>query len=218
MHGVIGRVSPDYLRDPLIKTHGEAAGAGGHVCIGEGVEKSRIWWWKRVLQPVKKSTLPSFEPGARVVRHELTDPLRELLSLQEPAAIERMHSLADEPLRVPDVVEPCGRNKIGGFVGLEDRGSLFRFPSHALRVRDALGQTSEKLASKVLSGCGRFSHHRHASAALATIKLARGSVPLVTSFSTASSHDRGVDADTLKEDADRLPISVVSRFVSVMTA
>jgi hypothetical protein len=25
MHGVIGRVSPDYLRDPLIKTHGEPA-------------------------------------------------------------------------------------------------------------------------------------------------------------------------------------------------
>ena len=152
MHGVIGRVSPDYLRDPLIKTHGEAPGAGSHVGIGEGIEESRIRLRKRILQPVKESTLARFEPGARVVRYELTNPLRELLFLQEPAAIERMHSLADEPLRIPDVMEPCGSNKIGGFVGLEDRGSLFRFPRDPLRVRDALGQTSEKLAGKVLSG------------------------------------------------------------------
>ena len=151
MRGVIGRVSPDYLRDPLIKTHREPAGAGGHVRIGEGVEESWIWLRKRVLEPVEESALASFEPGARVVRHELADPLRKLLFLQEPAAIERMHSLADEPLRVPDVMEPCGRDKIGGFVGFEDGGSFFRFPRDPLRVRDALGQPSEKLAGNILS-------------------------------------------------------------------
>jgi hypothetical protein len=77
-----------------------------------------------------------------VVRHELTDPHRKLLFLQEPAAIERMHSFANEPLRVPDVMEPSGRNQIGSFVGLEDRSSLFCFPRDALRVCDALGQAN----------------------------------------------------------------------------
>jgi hypothetical protein len=142
MHGVIGRVSPDYLRDPLIETYREPAGAGGHVGIGEGIEEGRIGLEKRVLQSVKESTLSSFEPCARVVRHKLTDTLRKLPFLQEPAAIERMHSFADEPLRVPDVMEPSGRNQIGSFVGLEDRSSLFCFPRDALRVCDALGQAN----------------------------------------------------------------------------
>jgi hypothetical protein len=110
MHGVIGRVSPDYLRDPLIKTHREPAGTGGHVGIGEGIEESWIGGRKRILQPVKKSALPSFEPGARVVRHELTDTLRELPFLQEPAAVERVHLDPDEPGCVPNVVEPSGCN------------------------------------------------------------------------------------------------------------
>jgi hypothetical protein len=158
MHGVIGRVSPDYLRDPLIKTHTEPAGAGGHVGIGEGIEEVWIGGRKRILQPVKEPTLSSFEAGARVVRHELTDPLRKLPFLQEPTAIERMHSLADKPLRVPDVMKPCGRDKIGGFVGLEDGGSLFRLPSDTLCVRDALGQTSEKLAGNILSSWPVFGH------------------------------------------------------------
>ena len=158
MHGVIGRVSPDYLRDPLIKTHWEPAGAGGHVGIGEGIEERRIWLRKRIFQPVQQAAFPSFEPGARVVRHELTDPLRKLLFLQEPAAIERMHSLADEPLRVPDVMQPGGRNQIGGFVGLEDCGDPFRFPCDTLGVRNAVGQTSEKLASEVFSGWLVFDH------------------------------------------------------------
>ena len=158
MHRVIGRVSPDYLRDPLIKTHGDPAGAGGHVGIGEGIEEGRIGLEKRVLQSVKESTLSSFEPCARVVRHKLTDTLRKLPFLQEPAAIERMHPLADEPLRVADVMEPRCRDKIGGLVGLEDGGSLFRFPGDALRVRDALGQTSEKLASEFFGGRLVFGH------------------------------------------------------------
>ncbi len=152
MHGVIGRVSPDYLRDPLVKTHGEPAGAGGHVCIGEGIKEGRIWLRKRILQAVQQAAFASFEPSARVMSDELTDALRKLLFLQEPAAIERMHSLADEPLRVPDVMQPGGRNQIGSFVGLEDCGDPFRFPRDPFRVRDALGQTSEKLAGNILSG------------------------------------------------------------------
>jgi hypothetical protein len=55
-------------------------------------------------------------------------------------------------------VEPRGRNKACGFVGLEDHGSLFRFPRDTLRVRKAIGHAGEKLAGQVLSGCGRFSH------------------------------------------------------------
>ena len=64
MHGVIGRVSPDYLRDPLIKTHGEPPGAGGHVGIGEGIEEGLIWGRKRILQPVQQAAFPSLEPRA----------------------------------------------------------------------------------------------------------------------------------------------------------
>jgi hypothetical protein len=64
MHGVIGRVSPEYLRDPLIKTHGEPAGAGGHVCIGEGIEEGRIGGRKRKLQTLKQAAFPSLEPRA----------------------------------------------------------------------------------------------------------------------------------------------------------
>jgi hypothetical protein len=100
----------------------------------------------------------SFEPGARVVRNELTDPLRELLFLQEPATVERMHSLADKPLRITDVMEPRSRDKIGGFVGLEDGGDPFRFPCDTLGVRNAVGQTSEKLAGEVFSGWLVFDH------------------------------------------------------------
>jgi hypothetical protein len=64
MHGVIGRVSPDYLRDPLIETHGKPAGAGSHVCIGKGIEESRIWLRKRKLQPIQQAAFPSLEPRA----------------------------------------------------------------------------------------------------------------------------------------------------------
>jgi hypothetical protein len=78
--------------------------------------------------------------------------------LQEPATVERMHLDPDEPGCVPDVVQPRGRNEIGGFVGLEDHGSLFRFPRDTLGVRKAIGQAGEKLAGEVLSGCESFSH------------------------------------------------------------
>ena len=49
-------------------------------------------------------------------------------------------------------MEPSGRNQVRGFVGLEDRGSLFRFPRDTLGVREAIGQAGEKLAGEVLSG------------------------------------------------------------------
>jgi hypothetical protein len=158
MHGVIGRVSPDYLRDPLIKTHGEPAGAGGHVCIGEGIEESRIRLRKRILQPVQQAAFPSLEPRPRVMPDELTDSIREIPLLQEPATVERMHPDPDEPGRIPDVVEPSGSNKVRGFIRLEDCGDLFRFPRDPLRMGEAIGQAGEKLAGEVLSGCGRLGH------------------------------------------------------------
>ena len=158
MHGVIGRVSPDYLRDPLIKTHGEPAGAGGQVGICEGIEESRIGGRKRILQPVKEPTLASFEPGARVVRHELTHALRKVPFLQEPASVERVHPDPDEPGCIPDVMEPRGHDQVRGFVGLEHCGSLFRFPRDTLGVCKTIGHAGEKLAGEILSDCGRFSH------------------------------------------------------------
>ena len=158
MHGVIGRVSPNYLRDPLIKTHGEPAGAGGHVRIGEGIEEGRIGGWKRILQPVKKSALPSFVRGARVVRYELTHPIRKMPFLQKPATVEGVHPDPDEPGCIPDVVEPGGCHKVRGFLRLEDSGNFLVLSRDTLGVRKAIGQGGEKLAGQVLSGCGRFSH------------------------------------------------------------
>jgi hypothetical protein len=55
-------------------------------------------------------------------------------------------------------VEPRGRNQVRGFVGLEGRGSLFRFPRDTLGVRKAIGQAGEKLAGEVLGGCDGFGH------------------------------------------------------------
>src|SRR5450830_1613518 len=158
MHGVIGRVSPDYLRDPLIKTHGEPAGTGGQVCIGESIEQSRIGSRKRKLQPIQQAAFPSLEPRARVMRDELTDALRKMPLLQEPAAIERVHLDPDQPGCIPDVVEPRGRYEVRGLGGLEYRGSLFRFARDTFGMRKAVGQAGEKLAGEVLSGCGGFSH------------------------------------------------------------
>ena len=89
---------------------------------------------------------------------ELADALRKLPLLQEPAAVERVHPDPDEPGCISDVVEPGGRNEVRSFVGLEDRSSLFRFPRDALRVCDALGQASQKLAGKVLGGWLVFGH------------------------------------------------------------
>ena len=97
MHGVIGRVSPEYLRDPLIKTHGEPPGAGSHVCIREGIEEGRIGLRKRPFQPTEKSALAGLEPGARVMRDKLTHSLRIVLTLQEPATVQRAHPNPDEP-------------------------------------------------------------------------------------------------------------------------
>ena len=157
MHGVIGRVSPKYLRDPLVEVHREPAGAGGHVGIGEGIEESRIGGRKRKLETIQQAPFPSLEPRARVMRDELTYALRIVPLLQEPAAIERVHLDPDEPACVPDVVEPGRCNQVRGFVELEDHGSLFRFPRDAFGMRKAIGQGGEELAGEVLSGCGRFS-------------------------------------------------------------
>ena len=71
----------------------------------------------------------SAEPGARVMRDELTYALRKMPHLQKPATVER-----------------------------EDHGSLFRFPCDTLSVGKAIGQAGEKLASQVLSGCSRSGH------------------------------------------------------------
>ena len=86
------------------------------------------------------------------MRHELTHPLRKMPLLQKPATVEGMHPDPDEPGCIPDVVEPRGRNKIGGFVGLEDRGNLFRFSRHTLCMGEAIGQAGKKLAGKIFSG------------------------------------------------------------------
>jgi hypothetical protein len=91
---------------------------------------------------------------------ELTDALGKMPLLQVPAAVERVHLDPDEPGCISDVVEPGGRSEIRGFVGLEDGSSLLRFTRDTLSVREAIGQAGEKLAGKVLSGYGRFSHQR----------------------------------------------------------
>jgi hypothetical protein len=92
------------------------------------------------------------------MRDKLTHSLRIVLTLQEPATVQRVHPNPDEPGCLPDVMEPRGRNQVRGFVRLEDCGSLFRFPRDTLGVRKAIGHAGEKLAGQVLSGCGRFSH------------------------------------------------------------
>jgi hypothetical protein len=74
---------------------------------------------------------------------ELAHALREMPLLQEPATVERVHLDPDEPGRVPNVVEPGGRNKVRGFLGLEDHGSSFRFPRDTLGVRKAIWQAGE---------------------------------------------------------------------------
>jgi hypothetical protein len=55
-------------------------------------------------------------------------------------------------------MQPGGRNQIGGFVRLEDCGDPFRFPCDTLGVRNAVRQTSEKLAGEVFSGWLVFDH------------------------------------------------------------
>jgi hypothetical protein len=89
---------------------------------------------------------------------KLTDALRKMALLEEPATVERMHLYPDEPGCVPDVMEPRGRNEIRGFVGLEHCGSLLRFPRDTFGMRKAIRQAGEKLAGEVLSGWDRLGH------------------------------------------------------------
>jgi len=77
-------------------------------------------------------------------------------------------------------MEPRGRSKVRGFVGLEDHGRLFRFPRDTLSAREALGHAGEKLAGKVLSGCERFSHRPSASPVAGDKQAGDSNVPLAS--------------------------------------
>jgi hypothetical protein len=106
MNNMIGRISNQDFREPVLDIRRYAVSGRTQVAVGQRIQKLRLWQLE-LISECCHAALYSLHRRATVVRHKLTHNRRNPEAPQVPRSIQRVETRLCHLLGITDVMQPC---------------------------------------------------------------------------------------------------------------